>query len=102
MQADGNVQLTDLRGVIHRRGRVVVFTALLVSLVIYWIAMALPNEYESYATVLVEPQTVDPDIVEVFDILSEAYEAAAIYGVLPPEQAVREAAEEARAVLRAR
>lgn len=45
---------------------------------------------------------IDPDIVEVFDILSEAYEAAAIYGTVPPEQAVREAADEARAVLRAR
>jgi multiple sugar transport system substrate-binding protein len=45
---------------------------------------------------------VDPDIVEVFDILSEAYEAAAIYGIVPPEQAVREAANEVRAVLRAR
>ncbi len=45
---------------------------------------------------------VDPDIVEIFDILSEAYEAAAIYGILPPEQAVRQAADEVRAVLRAR
>jgi polysaccharide chain length determinant protein (PEP-CTERM system associated) len=26
--------------------------------------MALPNEYESYASVLVEPQAVDPDLVE--------------------------------------
>jgi polysaccharide chain length determinant protein (PEP-CTERM system associated) len=26
--------------------------------------MALPNEYESYASVLVEPQSVDPDLVE--------------------------------------
>jgi multiple sugar transport system substrate-binding protein len=45
---------------------------------------------------------IDPDIVEVFDILSEAYEAAAIYGTVTPEQAVRDAAGEARAVLRAR
>jgi multiple sugar transport system substrate-binding protein len=45
---------------------------------------------------------LDPDIVEVFDILSEAYEAAAIYGTVPPARAVREAAAEARAVLRAR
>jgi multiple sugar transport system substrate-binding protein len=45
---------------------------------------------------------VDPDIVEVFDILSEAYEAASIYGTVPPEQAVREAAAEVRTVLRAR
>ncbi|MFB3118410.1 MAG: hypothetical protein ACE1ZP_06555, partial [Myxococcota bacterium] len=28
-----------------------------------WIAMALPNRYESYATVLVTPQTVDPSLV---------------------------------------
>jgi multiple sugar transport system substrate-binding protein len=45
---------------------------------------------------------IDPDIVEVFDILSEAYEASAIYGTMSPEQAVREAAAEVRAVLRAR
>ena len=45
---------------------------------------------------------IDPDIVEIFDILSEAYEAAAIYGRMSPEEAVREAAEEARGVLRAR
>jgi multiple sugar transport system substrate-binding protein len=45
---------------------------------------------------------LDPDIVEVFDILSEAYEAAAIYGVVSSEQAVREAAREVRAVLHAR
>lgn len=45
---------------------------------------------------------VDPDVVEVFDILSEAYEAGAIYGTVPPEQAIREAAGEVRGVLRAR
>jgi multiple sugar transport system substrate-binding protein len=45
---------------------------------------------------------LDPDIVEVFDILSEAYEAAAIYGTVPPARAVQAAAGEARAVLRAR
>lgn len=45
---------------------------------------------------------IDPDIVEVFDILSEAYEAAAIYGTMTPERAVREAAAEVRGVLSAR
>jgi multiple sugar transport system substrate-binding protein len=45
---------------------------------------------------------IDPDIVEIFDILSEAYEAAAIYGTMSPEQAIREAAGEVREVLRAR
>ncbi|MBW2495376.1 MAG: hypothetical protein JRE43_11540 [Deltaproteobacteria bacterium] len=38
-------------------------TALGIVLVIYWVAMALPNQYESYATVLVTPQTVDPALV---------------------------------------
>ena len=30
----------------------------------YWLAMALPNEYSSYATVLVEPQAVSPQLVK--------------------------------------
>lgn len=43
-----------------------------------------------------------PDVVEVFDILSEAYEASAMYGRIPADRAVRMAAAEAREVLRAR
>ena len=31
---------------------------------------------------------LDPDIVEIFDLVSEAYEAAGIYGVVPVRQAV--------------
>jgi multiple sugar transport system substrate-binding protein len=45
---------------------------------------------------------IDPDIVEIFDILSEAYEAASIYGTVSPERALRAAADEVRTVLRAR
>jgi multiple sugar transport system substrate-binding protein len=45
---------------------------------------------------------IDPDVVEIFDILSEAYEAAAIYGTKSPEEAVRDAASEVREMLRAR
>jgi multiple sugar transport system substrate-binding protein len=45
---------------------------------------------------------VDPDIVEIFDLVSEAYEAAGIYGVVPVRQAVSAAAEEARKIVRAR
>jgi multiple sugar transport system substrate-binding protein len=45
---------------------------------------------------------LDPDVVEIFDILSEAYEASAIYGRVPPDRAVHQAAAEAREVLRAR
>ena len=43
-----------------------------------------------------------PDIIEVFDILSEAYEASAIYGVEPTADALRRASAEAKVVTRAR
>ncbi len=45
---------------------------------------------------------LDPDIVEIFDLLSEAYEAAGIYGVTPVKQALRNAAAEARKIIDAR
>jgi multiple sugar transport system substrate-binding protein len=45
---------------------------------------------------------LDPDIVEIFDLLSEAYEAAAIYGVTPVKQALAKAAAEARKIVNAR
>ena len=45
---------------------------------------------------------LDPDIVEIFDLVSEAYEAAGIYGVVPVREAVSSAAEEARKIVRAR
>jgi len=64
MNVEAGLQLSDLKGVVRRRTRVVLGMALLVSLAAYWLAMALPNEYESYATVLVEPQSVDPKLVE--------------------------------------
>jgi polysaccharide chain length determinant protein (PEP-CTERM system associated) len=64
MNFDAGLQLSDLKGIVRRRAKVVLGVALLVALAAYWLAMALPNEYESYATVLVEPQSVDPDLVE--------------------------------------
>jgi len=64
MNVDAGFQLSDLTPIVRRRIKVVVGSALAVSLAAYWVAMALPNEYESYATVLVEPQAVDPDLVE--------------------------------------
>ena len=45
---------------------------------------------------------LDPDIVEIFDLVSEAYEAAGIYGVVPVRQAISAAAAEARKIVRAR
>jgi ABC-type glycerol-3-phosphate transport system substrate-binding protein len=41
---------------------------------------------------------IHPDIVEIFDILSEAYEAAAIYRAEPVDDALAAAAAEARVV----
>src|SRR5262245_61397498 len=64
MNIDGGLQIGDLGGILKRRARIVGLTALGVMLVFYWIAMALPNVYTSYATVLVEPQAVDPDLVK--------------------------------------
>ena len=45
---------------------------------------------------------LDPDIVEIFDLLSEAYEAAGIYGVVPVKEALTKAATEARKIIDAR
>ena len=45
---------------------------------------------------------LDPDVVEMFDLLSEAYEEAAIYGKVPVRQALAKAAGEARTILNAR
>ncbi len=64
MNVQSGIQLSDLKGVVRRRGKVVALAALAVTLLAYLVAMALPNEFESYATVLVEPQAVDPELVE--------------------------------------
>jgi multiple sugar transport system substrate-binding protein len=45
---------------------------------------------------------IDPDIVEIFDLLSEAYEEAAVYGTVPVRQALDKAAGEARKLIDAR
>ena len=45
---------------------------------------------------------VDPDVVEMFDLISEAYEASSIYGTMPVRQALANAAAEARNIVRAR
>lgn len=63
MNVDGDLQLGDLAGILRRRGKVAAFTALVVALASFWVAMALPNVYTSYATVLVEPQSVDEELV---------------------------------------
>ena len=64
MNVESGFQIADLRGVVRRRVKVVLASWLVVSLAAYWLAMALPNEYESFATVLVEPQAVDEGLIK--------------------------------------
>jgi len=45
---------------------------------------------------------IDPDVVEIFDLLSEAYEESAIYQTTSVRDAVKKAASEARNVVNAR
>ena len=45
---------------------------------------------------------LDPDIVEIFDLISEAYEASGIYGIVPVQEALTRAAAEARKIIDAR
>jgi len=63
MNVEGGIKLADSWSIVRRRAKVMAATSLGIALTIYWIAMALPNKYESYATVLVTPQTVDPALV---------------------------------------
>ena len=56
-------QLPDIIGMLRRRAKLMAMVAGAICLATYWIAMALPNEYSSYATILVEPQAVDEGLV---------------------------------------
>jgi multiple sugar transport system substrate-binding protein len=58
----------------------------------------------TYATLVERTRDLDldPDIVEIFDLLSEAYEASGIYGVTPVKQALAKAATEATKIIDAR
>lgn len=64
MNVDGGIQISDLAGIVRRRAKLAAGVALLVFLAAYWLAMALPNMYTSYATVLVEPQAVAEELVK--------------------------------------
>ena len=63
MTNESGIQL-DLLGGLKRRGYLASVIAGAITLVVYWIAMALPNEYTASAVLLVEPQTVDEDLVK--------------------------------------
>ena len=54
----------DLVGTLKRRAYMASVIAGGITLVVYWIAMALPNEYTASAVLLVEPQTVSGKLIE--------------------------------------
>lgn len=64
MNLEQGTQVIDLLGFARRRGKLVAIVAGSVLLVTYWVSMALPNLYTSSATILVEPQSVDEQLVD--------------------------------------
>ena len=63
MNSQQSAQIPNISGLLKRRFRTMVVVAGAIFLGMYWIAMALPNQYSSYATILVEPQAVDEGLV---------------------------------------
>ncbi len=64
MNVESGFQPSDVLGIARRRAKPVAVGVLLVTLAAYWVAMALPNEWESFATILVQPQTVSKELVQ--------------------------------------
>jgi polysaccharide chain length determinant protein (PEP-CTERM system associated) len=63
MNVDSGAQL-DLLGALQRRLAMIVTAVGGTLLAAYWIAMALPNYYESSATIFIEPQSINQRLVE--------------------------------------
>jgi polysaccharide chain length determinant protein (PEP-CTERM system associated) len=64
MNVETGFQLADVWGFLRRRAKHMGAVAGVVALAAYWLAMALPNEYSSSSTILVEPQLVSKELVE--------------------------------------
>jgi polysaccharide chain length determinant protein (PEP-CTERM system associated) len=64
MNVESGFQPSDILGIARRRAKPAAATALLATLAAYSIAMALPNQWESFATILVQPQTVSKELVQ--------------------------------------
>jgi len=64
MNVETGFQLADAAGFVRRRAKQMIAVAGVITLAAYWLAMALPNEYESSSTILVEPQSVSKELVE--------------------------------------
>ncbi len=64
MNLDEGLQLGDLRGMFARRWQVAALVAGIVFLASIVVAAVLPDQYETYTTILVEPQTISAELVE--------------------------------------
>ena len=64
MNVETGFQLADVWGFVRRRAKHMAVVAGVIALAAYWLAMALPNEYESSSMILVEPQSVSKELVE--------------------------------------
>ena len=63
MNTQQSPQLPEIGGMLRRRAKLMLSVGGSAFLLMYLIAMALPNQYSSYATILVEPQAVDEGLV---------------------------------------
>jgi polysaccharide biosynthesis transport protein len=64
MDSEQGIQLDDLKRVLQRRSRLVLGVMASGVLLATFIAAILPNQYESRATLLIEPQTISTKLVE--------------------------------------
>jgi uncharacterized protein involved in exopolysaccharide biosynthesis len=64
MDSEQGIRLDDLRGMLRRRAPLVAGATLCIFLLAVFVAAVLPNEYESSATLLIEPQTISERLVE--------------------------------------
>ena len=64
MDMDQGLQLSDLKGIIRRRAWLVGAIAGAAVLLSIFISAVIPNEYEATNTLLVEPQSISPQLVE--------------------------------------
>lgn len=64
MNVEQGIQLSDLRGFLRRRGRVALGIAAAILAIALPVACWLPNQYEAFATILVEPQSISEKLVE--------------------------------------
>ena len=63
MNTQQSPQFPEIGGMLRRRAKLMLSVGGSAFLLMYLIAMALPNQYSSYATILVEPQAVDEGLV---------------------------------------